>query len=77
MVWRLTLLHPSRDNKVINLSLHYQERGAMPWIEFLEMVLGSDYYFVQFNRKPGVADAVLFLRNLYRKNLPIQAPSGA
>lgn len=49
----------------------------MPWIEFLEMVLGSDYYFVQFNRKPGVADAVLFLRNLYRKNLPIQAPSGA
>jgi pimeloyl-ACP methyl ester carboxylesterase len=35
---------------------------------------------VHFNRQPGVADAVLdgnaarFLRNLYRKNVPLQAP---
>ena len=42
--------------------------------------LGGDYYFVHFNRQPGVADAILdenaarFLRNLYRKNVPIQAP---
>jgi pimeloyl-ACP methyl ester carboxylesterase len=80
VVWGLTLLHPSRVNKVINLSLPYQERGETPWIEFLELILGSDYYFVHFNRQPGVADAILdenasrFLRNLYRKNVPIQAP---
>ncbi|MFS0724902.1 alpha/beta fold hydrolase [Paenibacillus sp. 1P07SE] len=80
VVWGLTLLHPSRVNKVINLSLPYQERGEIPWIEFLEQVLGEDYYFVHFNRQPGVADTVLdmntfrFLQNLYRKNEPLRAP---
>ncbi len=80
VVWGLTLLHPSRVSKVINLSLPYQERGDIPWISLLEAILGEDYYFVHFNRQPGVADAVLdnnthrFLRNLYRKNEPIRAP---
>lgn len=80
VVWGLALLHPGRVDKVINLSLPYQERGETPWIEFLELILGSDYYFVHFNRQPGVADAALdknaarFLRNLYRKDVPLQAP---
>ena len=80
VVWGLALLHPNRVNKVINLALPYQERGERPWIEFMEEFLGSNYYFVHFNRQPGVADAVLdantfqFLRNLYRKNEPLQAP---
>lgn len=79
VVWGLTLLHPNRVSKVINLSLPYQERGERPWLEFMEAVLGDDYYFVHFNRQPGVADAVLeentaqFLRNLYRKNVPSTA----
>ena len=52
----------------------------MPWIEVMEAVLGSDFYFVHFNRQPGVADAVFdentfrFLRNLYRKNVPPAEP---
>lgn len=80
VVWGLALLHPSRVERLINLSLPYQERGEMPWIELLEAMLGGDYYFVHFNRQPGVADAVLeantsrFLRNLYRKNVPLRAP---
>ena len=80
VVWALTLLHPSRVANVINLSLPYQERGEQPWIELLEQFLGVDYYFVHFNRQPGVAAAILdenasrFLRNLYRKNVPLQAP---
>jgi len=80
VVWGLTLLHPDRVNKVINLSLPYQERGETPWIELMESVLGGDFYFVHFNRQPGVADAVFdentyqFLRNLYRKNLPMVQP---
>lgn len=80
VVWGLALLHPTRVNRLINLSLPYQERGDMPWIEFLEQILGSDNYFVHFNRHPGVADAILeenrtrFLRNLYRKNVPVTAP---
>ena len=74
VVWGLTLLHPTRVNGVINLSLPYQERGEQPWLELLEGMLGGDYYMVHFNRQPGVADAVLeentaqFLRNIYRKN---------
>ena len=65
---------------MINLSLPYQERGEVPWIEFMEAVLGGDFYFVHFNRQPGVADAVFdentfqFLRNLYRKNVPPAEP---
>ena len=80
VVWGLTLLHPDRVNKVINLALPYQERTEKPWIEFLEELLGGDYYFVHFNRQPGVADAVLeenpsqFLRNMFRKNVPPVPP---
>ena len=80
VVWGLALLHPNRVNKVINLSLPYQERGDTPWIELMAQFLGSDYYFVHFNQQPGVADAVLeentsrFLHNLYRKNEPFQQP---
>ncbi|GAA1836211.1 alpha/beta hydrolase [Luedemannella flava] len=80
VVWGLTLLHPNRVNGVVALSVPYQERGEMPWIEVMEAVLGADFYFVHFNRQPGVADAVFgentfqFLRNLYRKNVPLAEP---
>jgi len=80
VVWNLTLLHPERVNKVINLALPYQERGERPWIELMEEVFGEDFYFVHFNRQPGVADAILkentsrFLRNLFRKNVPPGPP---
>lgn len=76
VVWGLALIHPKRVSKVINLSLPYQERGAVPWIELMTELLGPDYYFVHFNQQPGVADAVLeensfqFLNNLYRKDVP-------
>lgn len=80
IVWGLAQLHPNRVSRVINLSLPYQERGDQPWIEFMETVFGEDFYFVHFNRRPGVADAILdenaerFLRNLFRKNVPITEP---
>ncbi len=80
VVWGLTLLHPRRVKTVINLSLPYQERGETPWIEFMEDMLGADFYFVHFNRQPGVADAILkantfrFLRNMYRKDMPLRVP---
>ena len=82
VVWGLTLLHPRRVQRVINLSLPYQERGEKPWIESMEEALGGDFYFVHFNRQPGVADAVLdentsrFLRNLYRKESPREPGPG-
>ncbi|WP_430453487.1 alpha/beta fold hydrolase [Rhodopirellula europaea] len=80
VVWSLALLHPNRVKQLINLSLPYQERGEIPWIEFMEQIFGGDNYFVHFNRQPGVADAVLnentarFLHNLFRKNIPLQDP---
>lgn len=80
VVWGLTLLHPERVNGVVALSLPYQERGEQPWLEMMEAFLGPDYYFVHFNRQPGVADDVLdentfqFLRNMYRKNEPPAEP---
>ncbi|RZJ55067.1 MAG: alpha/beta hydrolase [Flavobacterium sp.] len=80
VVWSLALLHPERVNKVINLALPYQERGEIPWIEFMESIFGGDFYFVHFNRQPGVADAIMdkntsrFLRNIFRKNLPATEP---
>jgi len=76
VVWGLALLHPNRVNGVIALAVPYQERGARPWIEWMEELFGGDHYFVHFNRQPGVADAVLaentsrFHRNLFRKNVP-------
>ncbi|WP_038173751.1 alpha/beta fold hydrolase [Vibrio pacinii] len=76
VVWGLALLHPTRVSKIINLSLPYQERGEVPWIELMSQLLGPDYYFVHFNQQPGVADAILeentfqFLHNLYRKDTP-------
>ena len=38
VVWGLTLLHPDRVDKVINLALPYQERTEKPWIEFMESI---------------------------------------
>lgn len=81
VVWNIAMLYPERVSKIINLCLPYQVRGEKPWIDFLEEIFGDDYYFVHFNKKPGVADAILddnaaqFLTNLYRKNIPAQAPS--
>lgn len=80
VVWSLALLHPNRVNKVINLALPYQVRGEKPWIEVMEQFLGGDFYFVHFNRQPGIADAVFdantgqFIRNLYRKSVPPAPP---
>ena len=80
VVWSLAQLYPKRINRIINLALPYQEKGEIPWIELMEKYMGSDNYFVHFNRKPGVADAILdehteqFLRNLFRKNVPQAAP---
>ncbi|MEM8861606.1 MAG: alpha/beta hydrolase [Chloroflexota bacterium] len=80
VVWWLTLLHPNRVNGVVNLSIPYQVRGEKPWIEWMEEIFGGDYYFVHFNRQPGVADDVLdqntsqFLRNMFRKNVPPREP---
>lgn len=80
VVWSMASLHPNRVNRVVALSLPYQERGDQPPVEMMEGMFGADYYFVHFNRQPGVADAVLddnaarFLRNLYRKNEPPAEP---
>jgi len=80
VVWGMALLHPDRVDALVNLALPYQERGEQPWIEMMEQIFGDDFYFVHFNRQPGVADAVLddntfrFLRNLYRKDQPLVAP---
>ncbi|MDP3893759.1 alpha/beta fold hydrolase [Nocardioides sp.] len=80
VVWSTALLHPARVNKVIALSVPYMERGEVPPVAFIESIVGSDSYFVHFNRQPGVADAVFdanvrqFLRNLYRKNEPVAEP---
>jgi pimeloyl-ACP methyl ester carboxylesterase len=76
----LTLLHPDRVSAVGTLSVPYQVRGDKPWIEWMEEVFGADYYFVHFNRQPGVADALLdanvrrFLRNMFRRNIPHTEP---
>ena len=80
VLWNLALLHPKRVNGVINLALPYQERGEKPWIEWMEEMFGGDFYFVHFNRQPGVADTILdentsrFLGNIFRKNLPLLPP---
>lgn len=80
VVWGLTLLHPKRVSKIINLSVPYMDRGEKPWLEFIEEFLGEDNYFVHFNKNPGVADVIFeenvfqFLNNLYRKNEPLREP---
>lgn len=80
VVWGLALLHPERVREVVNLALPYQARGERPWIEVMEELFSGDFYFVHFNRQPGVADAVLdentsqFLGNMFRKNVPVAPP---
>ncbi len=80
VTWWLAQLHPHRVKQLVALAVPYQVRGDIPWIEWMEAFLGSDYYFVHFNKKPGVADAILdentdqFLNNLFRKNLPQMPP---
>lgn len=79
VTWWLAQLHPDRVKGLIALAVPYQVRGDRPWIEWMEEFFGEDYYFVHFNKLPGVADSILdenahqFLNNLFRKNIP-QAP---
>lgn len=81
VVWALAQLHPERVERLVALSVPYQERGDRPWIEWMEDVFGPDFYFVHFNRQPGVADAVFdehpeqFLRNMFRRNQPPPTPA--
>lgn len=81
VVWSMALLHPDRVQRVIALALPYQVRGDRPWIEWMEEIFGQDFYFVHFNRQPGVADAILdentsrFLHNIFRKNVPPTPPA--
>lgn len=81
VVWWLALLHPERVDRLVALSMSYMDRGERPWVAEMEEMLGADFYFVDFNRRPGVADAVLeanterFLRNLYRKDVPPAVPA--
>ena len=80
VIWWMAQLHPNRVKQLIALAVPYQVRGDMPWIEWMETFLDSDYYFVHFNKQPGVADAILdenthqLLRNLFRKNMPQMPP---
>ena len=72
VVWNLALLHPSRVQAVVNLSVPFFERMPKDPIEVFEDMAGSDFYIVHFNRQPGVADRAFeantanFLRNIYR-----------
>ncbi len=81
VVWSFTLLYPERVDRVVALSLPYLARGETPWLDFMESVLGDDYYFVHFTKRPGVADAVFdanparFINNLYRRNEPLRPPA--
>ncbi|MFN3018398.1 alpha/beta fold hydrolase [Vibrio coralliilyticus] len=80
VVWGMALLHPHRVRALINLSLPYQVRTDLPWIDAMEQGMGAEHYMVHFCRQPGVADAVLdqhrsqFLRNVYRTQLPPASP---
>ncbi|UKJ65859.1 alpha/beta hydrolase [Cellulosimicrobium cellulans] len=81
VVWTAAVLHPTRVREVVALSVPYMERGEVPPLAFIEAVVGSDSYFVHFNRRPGVADALFdanarrFLRNLYRTGEPAAGPA--
>lgn len=85
VVWSLCQLWPDRVRKAVALSLPYQPRGSVPWVEMIEGLMGADNYIVHFNRHPGVADAVLdangarFLRNLFRTHEvpPLPEPGNA
>lgn len=73
VTWWLALLHPNRVKGIIALAVPYQVRGEKPWIEWMEEILGGDYYFVHFNRQPGVADAILDENEIvYIEHLGIQ-----
>ncbi|MBV6656050.1 MAG: alpha/beta hydrolase [Mameliella sp.] len=80
VTWWMAMLHPARVKNLVALAMPYQVRGDQPWIVWMEEVFGGDYYFVHFNRQPGVADAILdehtyqFLRNIFRKHVPVQTP---
>ena len=80
VTWWMAMLHPARVKNLVALAMPYQVRGEQPWIVWMEEVFGGDYYFVHFNRQPGVADAILdehtyqFLRNIFRKHVPVQTP---
>ena len=72
VVWNLALLHPGRVQAIANLSVPFRVREKSDPVAFWEKQLGDDFYIVHFNRKPGVAEALMeadvegFLTRMYR-----------
>ncbi len=81
VVWSLAQMHADKVNRIINLSLPYQDRGDIPWLAMMEQLLGPNYYFVHFNQHIGVADGILeqhterFMTNFFRTDKPVELTS--
>lgn len=54
---------------MIALSVPYPEHGDKPWVAFIEDILGSDFYYVHFNRHPAAP------LELARARTPSASPS--
>jgi pimeloyl-ACP methyl ester carboxylesterase len=83
IVWGFAMMHPTRINRLINMSVPFMERGDTEWVGFWEEMLGPDMYIVHFNRQPGVAERAFeantdaVLRGMYRTDQWLDAPSAA
>lgn len=81
IVWGFAMIHPTRINRLINMSVPFMERGETEWVGFWEQMLGPDMYIVHFNRQPGVAEKAFeantdrVLRGMYRTDQWLDAPS--
>ena len=81
VVWNLALLHPGRVKAIANLSVPFRAREKSDPVAFWEEQLGDDFYIVHFNRKPGVAEALMeadvegFLTKMYRTEQWLDAQS--
>ncbi len=80
VVWAMPLLYPDRVAGVVGLSVPYSPPGEVDFVSMCEQTFGPEHYVVNFNRKPGVADAAFaadprhFLSILFRQPSQVDQP---
>jgi pimeloyl-ACP methyl ester carboxylesterase len=56
VAWQAMLLHPTRFNALVAMSVPYSGRGTQSIVQNLQRAMGENFYYILYFQEPGVAE---------------------
>ena len=56
VAWQAMLLHPTRFEALVAMSVPYSGRGAQSIVQNLQRTLGDNFYYILYFQEPGAAE---------------------